>query len=261
MKIYATCRFTPYDDFLVDHFFEYYLSKGVNVFLINFNCKLSDEKTLNAFIEKTLSEYGQYIKYNVGPNGINVPETSNIDMLKKLVKEHTNVDEDFVLPTDSDEFHDLTINKLSQETFNTFVDIANAMNTNNIDCISGCTNERITSDGSIQQLIENVNIFEQFPEFNNNLFCMPKISIIRAKYYHCLGVGHHYIDNKLIQANNIIILNGSRTNHFKWNLQGKQRLENWNKVFNDEKYTGWKDANKYKNMLDVFEKNLKTYGT
>ena len=77
-------------------------------------------------------------------------------------------------------------------------------------------------------------------------------------------MGHHSIninsianleDKYELYKNKRII----RTNHFKWNLQGKIRLECWYKLWNNEKYIGWKDLNKCKKMLDVFNSNLLEY--
>ncbi len=190
--------------------------------MINFNCKLSDDETLNNFINKIVLKYGQYIKYNIGPNGIQYVETSNTFMLKKLVEENVSSNDDFIMPADSDEFHKFDTNKT--QTYSTFNDIVNFMNEQNVDYITGCTNERIMSDGSVNSVLPNINIFDQFPDINNKLFCMPKISIIRAKYYNCLGVGHHYIDGKLIEQHKLKSLGASKTNHFKWTLEGKQRM-------------------------------------
>ena len=64
------------------------------------------------------------------------------------------------------------------------------------------------------------------------------------------------IDNKY----NLIKLTASYTNHFKWNLNGKKRIENWHTIFNNDKYNGWKDSSKYQKMIDAFNSNLKTYG-
>ncbi len=45
------------------------------------------------------------------------------------------------------------------------------------------------------------------------------------------------------------------TNHFRWNLQGKKRLENWIKLWNNEKYYGWKDIDKYNLILNAYNSN------
>lgn len=259
MTIYLAVRFTPFDDHLIDHFMSYYLNQGVCCFLVNFNCKLSDAVTLENFITKVTTKYTEYIKFNVGPNGIESTESSNINMLKNLVTEHVSLDDDFILPADSDELHEFDRSKTVQ--YSTFHDIVDFMNVSNIDCICGCTNERVTIDGSLQPILPGKNIFEQFPDINHNLFCMPKIAIIRAKYYKCIGVGHHYIEDRFIKEYKLVSLNASKTNHFKWNLQGKQRIENWYNIFSDEKFCGWKDVNKYKKMLDVFNSNLKQFTT
>ena len=98
---------SPFDGHLINHFFPYYLKLGVHKFFVNFNTKfLEMEDDLQDIINKTLSAFGEHIKYNVGPNGVNTSEVSNIVMLQDLVNEHVNLPCDYVIPADSDEFHD-----------------------------------------------------------------------------------------------------------------------------------------------------------
>ena len=49
------------------------------------------------------------------------------------------------------------------------------------------------------------------------------------------------------------------TNHFRWHQQGKIRLQNWYKLWSDDKYYGWKDIKKCEKMLVVFNGNLLEY--
>ena len=250
MKIIVTVRFTIFDKHFINHFFNYYLNIGVNLFLINFNYKINcTDEELNNLIQYITNIYGTYIKYNIGPNGITSSEEDNINMLKQLVNEYINLDEDFILPTDSDEFHEFI-------DFNNIYAIINYMIDNNIDYIRGYTCERITDDGSIKEIINNINIFDQFPKWNNNLFALPKISLIKAKYYNLLGVGHHYIAENFIIKYNLKDKIISKTNHFRWNLHSKIRIENWIIIFNNDLYTGWKDKNKYIQMLSIFNNSL-----
>jgi hypothetical protein len=51
-KVYVCSRFTHYDEFLFEHFMNYYLKMGVYKFLINFNYKLeNDKEDFEKFIE------------------------------------------------------------------------------------------------------------------------------------------------------------------------------------------------------------------
>lgn len=239
MHIYVVSRFTVSDKDIFDHFINYYLNLGVYKFIINFNYKLyEDEIKINNFIIDCINKYKDIIIYSNGPNGMDISEVKNIDQLKLLVLNNTSHD-DFVIPADSDEFHefDLPLNELVIK---------------DIDYIKGSTNERITNDGTIKPIVDNINIFEQFPKINNKLFCHPKISLIRAKYFYMLGVGHHNIDIKYnLHCYNI----SSKTNHFRWNLQGQERMLNWIKLWESEKYKGWADINKYKKQLEIMETN------
>ena len=125
------------------------------------------------------------------------------------------------------------------------------MNDDNIDYILGYTNERITEDGTIKSIVKDINIFDQFPKINNNLFCQPKLALMKAPIFYKTGVGHHGINNNYTCTTKI----KSRTNHFRWTLQGKKRMENWIKLWESGQYKGWMDINKYKKQLEVMEIN------
>ena len=256
-KIYVCSRFTHYDDFLFEHFMKYYLNLGVHKFLINFNYKFeNDKERFELFLEDIKkSPFSNYIIYNIGPNTENLFETSNIGMLYELVNKHVNLEEDYIIPADSDEF---------QEFPDVLEKIIQLMKNNDYSYLNGCTKERISETGEIIMVEKEKNIFEQFPKFNNSLFVHPKIGIIKAKYFHYLGVGHHHIslnptatdyEKEELKKNKSI----SITNHFRWNLQGKKRLENWYKMWIDDNYKGWKDIKKCEKMLAVFNQNLLEY--
>jgi hypothetical protein len=238
MKIYVCSRFTHYDDYLFEHFINYYLKLGVDKFFINFNYKFENDKTdFYKFIEDIKkSKYYSYIIYNIGPNDEELYETTNIQMLKNLVTENTNIDEDYIIPADSDEF---------QEFPHTLYDTIKMMKNDDLTYLHGSTKERISETGEVILLEKDIDIFQQFPKYNNHLFGHPKISIIKAKYFKYIGVGHHYIDINSIknkddknelEKNKLLTV----TNHFRWNLQGKKRLENWIKLWNSENTTDGK---------------------
>lgn len=233
---------------------KYYLSLGVLKFLINFNYRFEESKAeFDDFIDyvKT-SEYSQYILYNIGPNELGSNEQSNIGMLKTLVRQHTS-ENDYVIPADSDEFHQYAHPPQS------LPDVITMMSTNNIAYMVGATCERISDDGSVIPVQDDLDLFNQFPKHNPKLFVMPKISIIQAKYYQYIGVGHHYIDKKHVDTLSLVSTRQGVTHHFRWNLQGKMRIENWIKLWTNEGYKGWKDVSKYEKMLRVFETNLIEY--
>ena len=257
MKVYVCTRFNHNDDFLFEHFMNYYLKMGVHKFLINFNYKIeNDKENFEKFIQYVInSKYIDNIIYNIGPNDESPHEEGNIEMLKQLVIVNTNVDEDYIIPADSDEF---------QEFPDTLENILQMMGKEEISYLHGCTKERVSESGQATLVEKDKDIFEQFPKYNDFLFVQPKIGIIKAKYFKYISVGHHSIninsianleDKYELYKNKRII----RTNHFKWNLQGKIRLECWYKLWNNEKYIGWKDLNKCKKMLDVFNSNLLEY--
>jgi hypothetical protein len=286
MKVHVAVRFTTTDEHFIDHFFNYYLNFGVSSFLINFNHKVATDEKLDVVIKKVLDKYEKYVKYNVGPNGIYHNETYNITMIKQLVREHTNYN-DFIITADSDEFH-------KYYNANSAVELVEFMNKNGIDYIHGFTNERVSELGIITEMKRDEDLFIQYPKINNCLFSQPKISVIRAKYYDLINVGHHYVDdanntkeneslkyyikkynackhsrskhfNYLMykkmknSQNHLNSIQGSETNHFRWTLQCKERILNWIKLFEYIYYDGWKDADKYKKMLNLYDKNLSEY--
>lgn len=257
-KTFVCCRFTHYDDFLFDHFMNYYLKLGVYKFLINFNYKFeNDKEKFESFLEYVKnSPFMEYIIYNIGPNSeFLTAESLNIKMLGKLTYENVNLEEDFIIPADSDEF---------QEFPDTLDNIIQLMNNEKYSYLHGNTIERVSETGEVIMVEKDIDIFKQFPKFNQKLFVQPKIGIIKAKYFSYVGVGHHSISmNDISNTIHKEELSKSKritlTNHFKWNLQGKIRLENWHKLWTDENYRGWKDIEKCEKMLGVFNKNLLEY--
>ena len=256
-KVYVCSRFTHYDEFLFEHFMNYYLKMGVHKFLINFNYKLeNDNEDFEKFVEHVKnSKYIDKIIYNIGPNGYLIGETENINMIKQLVNDNTNLDNDYIIPADSDEF---------QEFPDSLENTIKLMENENLSYLNGCTKERVSETGEVIMVEKDKDIFLQFPKYNDKLFVHPKIGIIRAKYFRYTGVGHHYINinsaqNEEDKENLCKNKRLSITNHFKWNLQGKIRLECWYKLWNNENFKGWKDLEKCKKMLSVFNSNLLNY--
>lgn len=242
----VTVRMCPTDISYLCHFFSYYKKLGVSKFLINFNSKLDTEEKLNEFINFVIGEYQNYnIIYNIGPNGINNPETFNINMLKDLVKMYTTGN-DYIIPCDADEFHEYEFS---------FEDCLKIIKMNNYNYIGSCTKERYSSDGIIKNILPDNNIFEQFDKFSFKLNCMPKISLIEQQFFFNLGVGHHNIskDAEKIKKSNI----KSYTNHFRWCKEGKLRMECWLKLWKSENYKGWKGIEKYESQLMIFDDILK----
>jgi hypothetical protein len=174
------------------------------------------------------------------------------------VNKNVNIEEDYIIPSDSDEF---------QEFPDTLENILKIMKKEDLYYLDGCTKERVSESGQVIMIEKDKDIFEQFPKFNNKLFCQPKIGLIKAKYFKYMGVGHHGIgytgseylsneDKKYIFTKSKRIVS---TNHFRWNMQGKTRIEKWIILFKDKNYKGWSDIDKYKKMLDVFNSNLLDY--
>lgn len=256
MKVYVCARFTHNDIHLFEHFMNYYLELGVHKFLINFNYKIEGEESLfENFIEYVNnSKYINTIIYNVGPNFECLNESSNINVLKKLVIDNTNIEEDYIIPADSDEF---------QEFPDTLENTVQLMEKEDLIYLDGCTRERVSETGEAILIEKNINIFEQFPKYNNFLFCHPKIGMIKASHFNHIGVGHHYYNiNRNLEEDKINVLKHKRisiTNHFRWDLQGKNRIKSWLKIWNDENYKAWKDIKKYEKMLTAFDTNLLDY--
>ena len=108
MKVYVCTRFNHHDSHLFEHFMNYYLKLGVYKFLINFNYKIKEEEPLfENFIQYVKnSKYINNIIYHIGPNFECLNEGPNMNVLHKLVLNNTNVEEDYIIPADSDEFQE-----------------------------------------------------------------------------------------------------------------------------------------------------------
>lgn len=247
----VTTRLCPSDHSYLSHFFGYYAKLGVTKFLINFNSRLDPPNILNEFINRVITTYSQYnLIYNIGPNDTVCSEIKNINMLKKLVKENTS-DNDYIIPCDADEFH--------QYEFDLY-ECSTLMKLYNSDYIRSFTQERYKSDGTIVSITPNVDIFEQFDKYSLKLFNMPKISLIKREHYEVLGVGHHHPNLSNLENNTSLKQSPihSRTNHFRWCIDGKIRMEKWIEFW--ESYPncgGWKGPEKYKLQLLVFNDILK----
>jgi hypothetical protein len=236
------------DDYLIDHFIDYYKKVGANLFIANFSYRFSeDEENFKEFVDKTTKKYPEII-YNIGPHvlddGIGVKRT------KELLE--TKQDIDYVIPADTDEFHEYKEN-------NVLLSI-DYLEKNLFDVLSGYTLERIPEDGSSsKEILSTQSIFEQFPRHNENLFVMPKISLIKKEYYKFVGCGHHYIDKKLIDEFGIKINDSGKTHHFRWSEEGKVRMEKWVRCYESPDWTGWKDMKRAQDKLDAFNYNLIDY--
>lgn len=258
-KVFVCSRFTHLDKYLFVHYMKHYKSLGVDGFLINFNYKLAEQKEeFEKFLDEILnSAFSSNISYSIGPNFELLSETSNILELYKLVEKEVNLVEDFIIPADSDEFVSFP-HPLSE--------VIVKMTTEKYSYISGVSEEMIPADGSIQPLLPEIDIFSQFPANNSKLFVNPKIGLVKAKFFKYTGVGHHHcnVPEKLVGSEEKILSERkapftSKTHHFRWNLQGRSRVENWIKLWEKEDYPGWKDVDKYKKMFKVYNSNLLDY--
>ena len=202
---------------------------GVSKFLVNFNTKfLEHERDLQGVINQTLSSFEEYIFYNVGPHGVNTTEADNIHKLQDLVDEHVNVPCDYVIPADSDEFHDYNM---------TLTQVTHRLETDGKEWVAGTTREHISADGCPKPLVDGVDIFEQFPKVMDE-FSMPKISIVRAFKHREVGVGHHGFAQDTQNGENF----RSITHHFHWTLDAKKRIEAWIALMSIPEYGGYKNV-------------------
>lgn len=226
-KIYVCARLTPFcDRHLYYHFFNFYIKMGITKFLINFNSKVDSEEEINKFIQEVIDKFGDFIIYNIGPNGIGYNEVFNVSKLKDLVRENVN-DEDYILPTDCDEFHYIPID-------------FNKLDTYDFDYISGCTLERISYNFKLENIDNNQNLYNNYP-FHRNDCMIGKISLCKKYIYlNNIGVGAHYL-NKSKDDNFKCYNYISVVNHFRWSLEGLNcRTEIWVKIWGNSNYKGWK---------------------
>ena len=255
-KVCVCSRFNHQDDYLLPHFIYHYKKLGVDKILINFNYKISsDMRAFELFMDGILkSDFINDIVYSVGPNFETLDELSNIWELYKLVDSEMDLETDYVIPADADEFVNFS---------GSLADTINLMELNNDSFVFGRTVERISADGNLTPVLPNVDIFEQFPNNNPMLPVHPKVGLIKAKYFKYTGVGHHSVSvpKALTNEEDILLIKKqapiqSFTHHFRWNLQGRRRVESWLKLWSNEDYIGWKNLEKYKKILDIYDCNL-----
>lgn len=247
-KVAVLFRCCQDDYYLIDHFIDYYKKVGANVFIANFSYRFpEDEENFKEFVNNVTKKYPEII-YNVGPHilddGIGVKRT------KELLESINDID--YVIPADTDEFHEykednvlLSIDYLEKKLF---------------DVLSGHTVERIPENGSVKKTLPTQNIFEQFPRYNQNLFVMQKISLIKKEYYKFVGCGHHYIDKKFIDEFGIKVSDSGKTHHFRWSEEGRVRMEKWVRSYSDPGWKGWKSVELSEKKLSAFSCNLAEYG-
>lgn len=242
MKVFVCVRLTPFcDKHLYYNFFNYYKSIGVEMCLVNFNSKVDSPKEIEDFVEDVLHEFKDFIIYNIGPNGIEFTEGVNVDSLKTLVRENVK-NEDYILPTDCDEFHYIPINLKKLELYD-------------FDYINGPSLERISYNFKLENVDKNISLFENFPFWRGDTI-IPKISLCKKDIYlNHIQVGAHNLSN--LKDNNFIKYPvPSIVNHFRWSLEGlEKRIEVWNKIWNSDNYKGWKP----KSISSEIEKRKSEY--
>jgi len=240
-------RFTHYDKHLFNHFMKHYLNLGVYKICININYRFEEDKTdYENFVEfVNSSEYINNLVITLGPNNDTVAEGVHCTIAKKSALALCDLNEDFVIPADSDEFHKYP---------DTLENLMIMMVKNNIDYLTGHTYEKVSQDGFCKNVDSNIDIFEQFPNVNNKLFVASKIGLIKSNIADLLGVGHHYLNNKKLTCKN-----GVQTHHFRWTLESKKRVENWIKLWKNPLCQGWKDISKYEKILELYNCNLLEY--
>ena len=244
MKIYLCFKLYQAENYILDHFINYYKKLGIHGMIANFSYfhpKL--EEGFDEFVNETTQKYPMI--FSVGPNLISAG--SSTKELQRMAKES---DADYIIPADLDEFHEYPYSL--EETISYMKD-------NELNYLSGCTVERVSETGECIELTSDRNIFDQFPKDNQKLFCMPKISIMTSECYQLSGCGHHYIEKSLIEKNNLKNKYVTKTHHFRWSKQGKKRMENWLEIFNYEFYKGWKNLDQAQKKLDAFNGNLLEY--
>jgi hypothetical protein len=258
-KVFVCTRLNHHDMHLFQHFMEYYLKLGVDKVFFNFNYKIEqDTAEFESFLTAVKqSIYVDNFIFNLGPNGDSKVEQENLTMLYSLVDQFANLNEDFVIPADSDEFVEFPIN---------LREMVKLMQESDYSCALGKTVERITSDGVIRPVTPEMNIFEQFPNNNPHLFVKPKVGIIKAKYYKYTGVGHHLlrIPEASLKSDEGILMKKiapieTLTHHFRWNSQGQKRMNNWTNIWSNPNYKGWNGTEEYEVLLRAFNSNLQDF--
>jgi hypothetical protein len=214
-KIYVYVRFFHQDKHYFHHFMKYYLALGVDKICVNVNYRFAEDKDkyedFLRFVET--SEYIDKLLITTGPNSELIAELKHVKATQESAIALCDQERDFIIPADSDELHQYP---------DILPNLVKMMNDEKLDYLDGPSIEKVSVDGSCPPIVEGTSLFQQFPRWNHRLFACPKITLIRAKYAHHLGVGHHMLDKKF----ELVKKKCTETHHFRWNLQGKDRVEN-----------------------------------
>jgi hypothetical protein len=234
---------------MLPSFVRYYKTLGVSGFFSNINYRLEcDREGFDSFIERVRRAYPEII-FNIGPNDIGKPESSNIEQIYELMK--NNIPEDsYIIPADADEFHQYPLDGLQ--------DSIDYIKQNEFLYIGGATLEKVSETGHLISVNPQLNIFEQFPKSNRFLYIMPKISLVSSLHmYQRAGVGHHGFYHEADKGiKNMIADKKSITHHFRWTEQGKIRAEKWHSLFTDNRWKGWSQPEQTRKRLKMYDMNL-----
>lgn len=242
MSFYLCVKTYQAEAHLIEHFIDYYQKLGIDGIIAVFSYFSKElEEGFEKFVEAITKKYS--INY-INAGYLN-SDNSATKILKNLAK---NSDADYIIPADTDEFHEYPFGSLKET--------AKYMQEKQLSYLSGHTIERISKDGTCIPVVADLNIFDQFPNYNQNLFVMPKISILDKETYLLSGCGHHYIDNKYNRTSEKI----TKTHHFRWSEQNKTITQNWVKIYKDRNFEGWKSVELAEKRLCAFDSNLAEYG-
>jgi len=247
--VYVAFRLAPDDELMLPSFIKYYKALGVSGFFSNLNYRLEcDREGFERFIERVRQAYPEII-FNVGPNDIGQPETSNIEQIYELMK--NNIPENsYIIPADADEFH--------QYPMDTLEDNIDYLKQHEFLYIGGATLEKVSETGSLISVDPQLDIFEQFPGSNRFLYIMHKISLVSSLHmYRRAGVGHHGFSHEADkEIKKMIADKKSITHHFRWTEQGKIRAEKWHSLFTDNRWKGWSQPEQTRKRLKMYDMNL-----
>jgi hypothetical protein len=243
MKVYVTCKLYHAEEYIIEHYLNYYREMGVDGFLFNFSYYFEGHKEgFQEFVDR-LTSANDDITFNVGPHCIS--DGAATARLKELVKES---DADYIIPTDADEFVVYDAGSLQ--------DAIKLLEDESAHVIEGCTTEHVSKTGEVTELVPDISIWEQFPNVNPVLPIAPKIGLVRADCFHLTGCGHH----QMSKEHGLKSFYASRSHHFRWTAQGKSRAEDWVEIWSNPEYGGYKHLEGAKGRVKIFSMNLLEYG-
>jgi len=229
-KIKLFCYFDGSQPILLKHFLIHYSKLGVTEFNLVADMQATSSSKSN--IKKIIEKYDVNIKYVSGYHS-NKKRTEVNDFILKA-KSANN----WIVYADLDEFANLEESIIINEKFSNLPDLFLFLESRGLNCLRGWMCDKISKNGKLDEIIEEVPIYEQYP-----LYCpiTLKLGLDRAltrKIFCFKPVLSLANSHDFVKPNTNVNLDGKMLlviDHYKWDSSVTKRLQDrLDKVYTDQ---------------------------